>query len=112
MSRVLSVRYCDVCTGLQRRGVQSIVTKTLLIINRESMVISILKIAFSRKIVFNAIKIALVVGTFLNAINQGEEIINGMHVSWMHMFLNFLVPYCVASYSGAINVLDKSREQS
>jgi len=47
----------------------------------------------------NALKIALVVGSLLNAINQGEDILGGS-VSWGHFVLNYLVPFCVATYGG------------
>jgi hypothetical protein len=54
-------------------------------------------------IVRNSFKIALVVGTLLNLINQGESLLHGDKISWFHFLLNYLVPYCVASYSAAKN---------
>jgi len=39
----------------------------------------------------------------LNLVNQGEYILIGAGVSWPHVLLNYLVPYCVASYSAAKN---------
>lgn len=47
----------------------------------------------------NALKISLVVGSALNAINQGRAILTG-NVEWGHLLLNYLVPFCVAAYSG------------
>jgi hypothetical protein len=61
----------------------------------------LLQAAFSRPIVSAALRIALVVGTVLNVINQGPAIFSGEGPSWMHVALNYVVPYCVASYSGA-----------
>ncbi|MGZ8984635.1 MAG: nitrate/nitrite transporter NrtS [Methylotenera sp.] len=52
-------------------------------------------------IVKNSAKISLVVGTILNLINQGPSLFQGEPISWPHLLLNFLVPYCVASYSAA-----------
>lgn len=52
-----------------------------------------------------AIKVALVVGTILNLINQGGRVMEGMPPSWFHVVLNYLVPYCVSSYSAARNEL-------
>lgn len=49
----------------------------------------------------NAVKVSLVVGTLLNLINQGERIWAGSEPLWGHLFLNYLVPFCVATYSGA-----------
>ncbi len=60
-----------------------------------------LKTAMSRHIVKNSLKIALVVGSLMNLVNQGENILNGVTISWLHLLLNYLVPYCVASYSAA-----------
>lgn len=63
----------------------------------------LLQVACSRRIVINALKIALVVGTVLNIINQGNAIAANAGVSWIHVLLNYLVPYLVASYSAAKN---------
>lgn len=46
-----------------------------------------------------AVRIALVVGTVLNVINHGQALMQGLDVSWIHVGLNYLVPYCVATYS-------------
>ncbi len=53
------------------------------------------------KIVGNAIKISLVVGTALNLINQGEYLLAGEGMMVGNALLNYLVPFCVACYSGA-----------
>jgi hypothetical protein len=52
-----------------------------------------------QKIVSNALRISAVVGSLLNVINQGGEMLEG-RVSWLHFALNFLVPFAVATYSG------------
>lgn len=65
------------------------------------------EVACSRRIVMNALRIALLVGTVLNLVNQGEAILAGVSVSWIHLLLNYWVPYCVASYSAARNELTK-----
>jgi len=51
----------------------------------------------------NSLRIALVVGTVLNLINQGTAVVAGSGISWFQVILNYLVPYCVASYSAARN---------
>ncbi len=58
-----------------------------------------LQFAGSRRIVVNATKIAAVVGTLLNGINQGAALLDGQGVSVTHLLLNYLVPYSVATYS-------------
>lgn len=63
------------------------------------------KAARSPEIFGASIRISLVVGTVLNIINQSGRIIDGLGISWIHAGLNYLVPFCVASYSAAKNQL-------
>lgn len=65
-----------------------------------------IKTALSRHIVINAFKIAMVVGTLLNMVNQGERLLQGGTISWLHLMMNYLVPYCVASYSATKNEIE------
>lgn len=58
-----------------------------------------------RPIVIAACKVSLVVGTMLNAINQGDRLIGGLAVAWGQITMNYLVPWCVSSYSAARAVL-------
>jgi hypothetical protein len=64
-----------------------------------------LRTACKRPIVVAALEVALVVGAILNIINQGERVWQGLPPSWLHLTLNFLVPYCVSTYSAARNEL-------
>lgn len=57
------------------------------------------KIWFARNTQLTAIKVALVVGTVLNLINQGAALWGDSTISWLHLLLNYIVPYSVASYS-------------
>lgn len=63
--------------------------------------------ACQRPIVIAALKVAIVVGTLLNLINQGGRLMEGLSPSWFHVGLNYLVPYCVSSYSAARNELNR-----
>lgn len=63
-------------------------------------------------IVYAAIRVALVVGTVLNLINQGERLADGLSPSWFHVICNYLVPYCVSSYSAARNEMRRNEEAS
>lgn len=64
------------------------------------------QIAWSRHIVINALKVSVVVGSVLNLVNQGENLLHGGTISWLHLLLNYLVPYCVSSYSAAKNEIE------
>lgn len=45
--------------------------------------------------------VALVVGTILNLINQGDVLFGIAPISWPKLTLTFLIPYCVSTY-GAV----------
>ena len=68
---------------------------------------TILTHAFSQPILSNSIKIALVVGTILNAINQGERILAGSEILWGSLFLNYLIPFCVSCYSASRHAMHR-----
>lgn len=70
---------------------------------------SLLRIACSARIAQSALRIALVVGTVLNLINQGGSILAGNNIAWFYLSLNYLVPHCVASYSAAKNEMIRGR---
>lgn len=53
----------------------------------------------------NSARIALFVGTVLNLINQGENFLGNSPVSWLHVILNYAVPFCVATYSATLHEL-------
>jgi magnesium-transporting ATPase (P-type) len=72
---------------------------------------SLLQLILSPRIVQNALRVAMVVGTILNLINQGGSILAGTGISWFHLLLNYLVPYCVASYSAAQNQLTRTSNE-
>ena len=42
--------------------------------------------------------VAAVVGTVLNAINQGDVILAGGEPNWLKIALTYCVPFCVATY--------------
>lgn len=45
-----------------------------------------------------ALVVTLVVGTILNAINQGDAIIRGDRVDLLKILLTYATPFCVATY--------------
>lgn len=48
-----------------------------------------------------AATVALIVGTILNTINQGDALVTGRPLDWLKLGLTFLVPYCVSTH-GAV----------
>jgi len=46
--------------------------------------------------------LALVVGTVLNLINQGDALIGSVPIDWLKLILTYCVPYAVCTY-GAVS---------
>lgn len=45
-----------------------------------------------------ALKVAAVVGTALNIVNQGHVLMSGT-IDWTHFLMNYFIPFLVSSYS-------------
>lgn len=59
-----------------------------------------------------SLKIALVVGTILNLINQGDALFGAGSVNWFKMVLTFAMPYAVSTYGAvAVRYTAQSREK-
>ena len=54
-------------------------------------------------------QVALIVGTVLNLINQGDALLGHGHVSVVKLVLTFVVPYCVATYGAVSYRLTRER---
>jgi hypothetical protein len=64
---------------------------------------SLLSLASDRAVVLGGLKVAAVVGTLLNAINQGDRLLalRWSEVVWWKIGLTYLVPFCVSVFSAA-----------
>lgn len=60
-------------------------------------------------IVKRSLWVALVVGTILNLINQGDRFAAGAPLDWGKLVLTYVVPFLVASY-GAWAALANARD--
>jgi hypothetical protein len=75
--------------------------------------LSFLQLAFSRNVVITSIKVSLLVGSLLAVINHGSAILAfsiSAHTC-TKIFLSYVVPYCVASYS-AVKALQRHRQEN
>jgi hypothetical protein len=73
-----------------------------------------LTIAMRRDVVMRGIKVGLIVGTILTAINYGDAIVTGQlmpSAAWK-IPLTYLVPFCVSTYAGCEAILRQPNEQS
>ena len=66
--------------------------------------------ALERDTVVRSFKVALIVGTALNLINQGDALLNDEHVNTFKYLLTYAVPYCVATY-GAVAALRSKQDR-
>ena len=53
---------------------------------------------FTWRSVRRSLTVAIIIGTVLNAINQGPEIFAGHWPIWWKVVLTYFVPFAVASY--------------
>lgn len=63
-----------------------------------------LRQTFVAPVVGRSVVVAVVVGTLLNVINQGDRLVSGESLDWVKLVLTYMVPFCVASY-GAYSAL-------
>ena len=56
-----------------------------------------------------AVRVALVVGTILNVINQGDALFGAKTFSLGKLVLTYVVPYCVSTYSAVAYRLSVER---
>lgn len=53
--------------------------------------------------------VALVVGTLLNLINQGDALIGAGTIDWLKVVLTYCVPYAVCTYGAVTTQLAQAR---
>lgn len=70
--------------------------------SRKPALSRILRYSVSGGVPRQSLIVALVVGTILNVINQGDALFGAKHINFTKLILTFVVPYCVATY-GAIS---------
>jgi hypothetical protein len=57
-----------------------------------------LRRTFAWQSVRRSLTVAAIIGTVLNGINQGPEIVTGHWPIWWKLVLTYFVPFAVASY--------------
>jgi hypothetical protein len=58
--------------------------------------------AVSEGVPRRSLYVALLVGTILNLINQGDSILASASIDWVKLGLTYCVPFCVSTY-GAVS---------
>ena len=62
----------------------------------------ICRCAFSDGVPRRSFVVALIVGTVLNLINQGDALLGETPINWLKIVLTYFVPYAVCTY-GAVS---------
>lgn len=70
-----------------------------------------LSLAVSEGIPRRSLIVAIVVGTVLNLINQGDALFSDLSLNWAKVCLTYCVPYCVATYGAVTIRLKQMRER-
>jgi hypothetical protein len=63
--------------------------------------------AISEGVPRRSLTVALVVGTVLNLINQGDALIGMASINWLKLVLTYCVPYIVCTYGAVAQQLRK-----
>ncbi len=71
-----------------------------------------LGVVFSTDTLKKSVPTALVVGTFLNGINQFPHLLNHKPLVWSKVVLNYLVPFLVSSWSILSTRLSKEEQSA
>ena len=66
---------------------------------------------FDAGIVRRSVIIALIVGTILNLIAQGDFLVEGLPLNFWKICLTYCVPYCVSTYGAVTARLETYRKQ-
>jgi len=61
------------------------------------------RLALSDGVPLRALGVAILIGTILNLINQGDVLLNGGPINWTKLILTYVVPYVVSTH-GAVAV--------
>lgn len=66
---------------------------------------SMTSLLLCRSMILPALKVSAVVGSVLNLVNNGPALLDHQSVNLWQILLNYVVPFCVSSYSAAHNEL-------
>ncbi len=69
-------------------------------------------IIFDKGIVRRSAIVALIVGTILNLIAQGDFLVDGAALNYWKIVLTFCVPFCVANYGAVTARLETYRRRA
>ena len=68
-----------------------------------------LALAVSDGVPARALLTALLIGTILNTINQGDVIVHGEPVNWLKLGLTYLTPYVVSTHGAVMARLHEKK---
>lgn len=79
--------------------------------NTNTSVSDLLGMALAPETSLRALKLALVVGTLLIIINQGDALLQGLSPDWLKLVLTYMVPYGVSTWTSIAKDLEQRTRQ-
>ncbi|MBR9910874.1 MAG: hypothetical protein GYB33_11060 [Gammaproteobacteria bacterium] len=61
---------------------------------------------------WRAFKLALVVGTLLTLINQGDALFRGQGLDWLKVMLTYMVPYGVSTWTSVAKDMENGANKT
>ncbi len=77
-----------------------------------SSLLRIVRLCLSGGIPRRSLMVALIVGTILNLINQGDGLLGSAPIDWTRLILTYMVPYAVSTYGAVSALLSRSEAES
>lgn len=72
----------------------------------------IVRLCLSNGVPRRSLIVAVIVGTILNLINQGDGLLGRAPIDWTRLILTYMVPYCVSTYGAVSALLSRSAANS
>lgn len=80
--------------------------------NTSTSISDLLGMVFATGTALRALKLALVVGTLLTIINQGDVLLLGQSPDWVKLMLTYMVPYGVSTWTSIAKDLENRNRQN
>ena len=76
---------------------------------RYTVLMNVISVALRRDVVKRSLIVAVVVGTILNLINQGDALADFSRFDLVKCLLTYMVPYFVSTYGAVTALLDAQK---
>jgi len=98
-------RILHASAGLRRAYSAGRISTERLVLRQPNSWKAVCRYAVSDGVPRRSFLVALVVGTVLNVINQGDAVLGAGPINWVKLVLTYLVPYAVCTYGSVSSQL-------